>query len=287
MADDDHSADARYCPYVLASIRQGDLEPAVAAVQEALTAGGFTIAGTYRPCPTAAVLVLTTPDLQQFAAQSARGGFGAAIRVGLTVVGGAVQISYTNPKYMAFVYRMNGDNEALSTKMAQLLGREREFGSAKGLTEKKLRKYQYKVGMEYFDEPETLGKAGTYEEALQKTEAALDAQVSSGQVVKVCRIDIPGKKETLFCCGTQSSVDKFGNDAFIMSKIDTSDLKHTAYMPYEILVSEHKVLMLHARFRIAISFPDLSMMGEGSFMSIMDTPKALKKTLTLATGNKE
>jgi hypothetical protein len=68
-----------------------------------------------------------------------------------------------------------------------------------------------------------------------------------------------------------------------MSKIDTETIKHTPYMPYEVLVCEHKVLMLHARFRIAINFPDLDMVGAGSFMEIMDAPKAIKKALTVAT----
>lgn len=285
MADDDHNTtDSRHKPFVLASVRSGTVDEAVAAVSEALAAAGFTVAGVYRATPQSAVVVITNAALQQFAAQSERGGFGAVLRVGITqAAGGSVQVSYTNPRYMAYAYCMAGDNAALSEQLAKILGSEKEYGSVKGLTEKKLRKYQYKIGMEYFNETETLHKLKTYEETVAACDAALSAQ---SDIVKVCRVDIPGKKETLFCCGLQSK-DKYANDAFIMGKIDGGDMKHTPHMPYEVLVSEYKVVMLHARFRIAINFPDLTMMGEGSFMDIMDTPKAIKKALTAAVGGKD
>jgi hypothetical protein len=43
---------------------------------------------------------------------------------------------------------------------------------------------------------------------------------------------------------------------------------------------------LHARFRIAVDFPDLSMMGANSFMNIMPTPDAIRNSLTQAAGAK-
>ncbi|KAF0205639.1 MAG: hypothetical protein FD173_809 [Gallionellaceae bacterium] len=36
---------------------------------------------------------------------------------------------------------------------------------------------------------------------------------------------------------------------------------------------------LYARFRIAIDFPDLSMMGKNSFMNIMKAPEAIRLAL--------
>jgi len=43
-----------------------------------------------------------------------------------------------------------------------------------------------------------------------------------------------------------------------------------------MLVDDNKVYMLHGRFRIALSFPDLSM---GTFMKIMSTPGDIEKML--------
>ena len=76
-----------------------------------------------------------------------------------------------------------------------------------------------------------------------------------------------------------AEADKYMDDRFIMSEIDFRDIKSTAHLPYEVLVSGNKVYALYARFRIAISFPDLSMMGKNSFMNIMKTPDAIRDVL--------
>ncbi len=71
-----------------------------------------------------------------------------------------------------------------------------------------------------------------------------------------------------------------GADEHIMSSIDLAELKHVPHLPYEILVSGEKVYALNGKFRIAIDFPDLSMVGKGSFAGIMSAPGAIKKALT-------
>jgi len=76
------------------------------------------------------------------------------------------------------------------------------------------------------------------------------------------------------------------DDSYIMGIIDFTEEKGTAHLPYEILVSGKKVYHLYARFRIAINFPDLSMMGDNSFMNIVESPEALKKALTKIAGGK-
>ena len=74
------------------------------------------------------------------------------------------------------------------------------------------------------------------------------------------------------------------DDAYVMSQIDFKELRSTAHLPYDVLVTDSKVEALHARFRIAINFPDLSMMGSNSFMSIMATPDAIQESLTETAG---
>jgi hypothetical protein len=73
-------------------------------------------------------------------------------------------------------------------------------------------------------------------------------------------------------------------DNYIMEKIDFKKLKSTGHLPYEIVISKGTVYALPAEFRIAISFPDLSMMGDNSFMSIMCAPLAIQEALTTAVG---
>ncbi|HSB32912.1 MAG TPA: hypothetical protein VLG39_00500 [Nitrospirota bacterium] len=272
-------------PFILGSRGPGSVAEKADAVKTALAGQGFTVAGEYSPYPDAVVIAATNDELKNTAAKSERGGFGAAVRVSVTKVKDEVQVAYTNPVYMASAYRMQGDLAEVAAKLAAALGKKEEFG-AKGLTAKKLRSYHYTVGMEYFDEPSVLAEYKSFEEAAAAVEAGLAA--GKGGVTKVYRIDIPEKKETVFGVGMKaaSDADKFMDDKFIMSEIDFKDLKSTAHLPYEMLVSGNKVYALYARFRIAISFPDLSMMGSNSFMHIMDSPKAIRKALTEAAGGK-
>jgi hypothetical protein len=68
-----------------------------------------------------------------------------------------------------------------------------------------------------------------------------------------------------------------------MKEIDFKPLRSTAHLPYEILVSKGAVQALHAKFRIAVNFPDLSMMGDHSFMRIRCAPDSIEKALAAAT----
>lgn len=278
--------DAVLKPFVLASNGGSAFGEKVEATKAALIANGFAIAGTYAPYPNATIIVATNDELKSNAAKSEHGGFGAAIRVSVTKVKDEVQVAYTNPLYMAHAYRMKGDLAEVAARLEKALGKEEEFG-AKGLTPHQLRKYHYMVGMEYFDEPSELAEYKSYEEGIKAVEAGLAAGKSG--VTKVYRIDMPGKKETVFGVAMKgaSEADKYMDDKYIMSEIDFRDVKSTAHLPYEILVSGDKAYALYARFRIAVSFPDLSMMGANSFMSIMKSPEAIRKSLLAAAGGKE
>jgi hypothetical protein len=77
------------------------------------------------------------------------------------------------------------------------------------------------------------------------------------------------------------------DDAYLMSEIDFKDVKSAAHLPYDILVSDKTVYAQYARFRIAVSFPDLSMMGANSFMNIMKSPEAIREALSLTVGGKK
>ncbi len=203
----------------------------------------------------------------------------------MTKVKDEIQVAYTNPLYMANAYRMAGDLKDTAAKLQAALGKVEEFG-AQGLTAEKLRKYHYTFAMEYFNEPNELATYGSYEDAVNAVEAGLAAGKYS--VTKVYRVDVAGKKETLFGVAMKGAGDnKFMDDKYLMNEGDFKDLKPSAHLPYDILVSDNKVYALYARFRIATSFPDLSMMGSNSFMNIMKAPEAIRKALALTSGGKE
>ncbi len=278
--------DAVLKPFVLGSKGPGDLAQKVEATKAALTKSGFTVVGSYSPYANTTIVIATNDELKATAAKSEHGGFGAAQRASIVKVKDEVQVAYANPAYWANIYRMNGDLKDTAAKLQAALGKVEEFG-AKGMTAAQLRKYHYKMMMPYFDDPDRLVLHASHEEAVKQVEAGLAAGKQG--VTKVYRIDIPGKKEVLFGVAMKGSTekDKFIDDKFIMNEIDFKDAKSAAHLPYEVLVVDRHVFALSARFRIAASFPDLSMMGENSFMRIMESPDAIKKALAYTAGDKD
>ena len=271
------AADDLLKPFILGSKGAGTVAEKAEQAKSALTGAGFSVVGNYSPYTDAQILIVTSDELKKNAAASEHGGFGAIQRVAVTKVNNDVQVSYTNPIYMANAYRMKGDLKGAASAMEKALGKTEEFG-AKGMSAAEVRKYHYMVGMEYFDEPSLLAEYDSYEEAVK----AVDAKLASNKngVSKVFRVDIPGKKESVFGVAMKGSGDnKYMDDRFVMSEIDSRDPKSTAHLPYEVLVSDNKVYALYARYRIAINFPDLSMMGQNSFMNIMETPEAIRLVL--------
>ncbi|MDH5649078.1 MAG: hypothetical protein OEY67_05430 [Gammaproteobacteria bacterium] len=280
-----HAADDGLKPFVLAKTLKGaDMAATITSTKEALTANGFEIAGEYSPYKNATLIVITNDEMKSNAAKTEFGGYGAAQRVSITQVKDEIQIAYTNPTYMAAVYRLDGDLAGITAKLESTLGKEATYGTGEVRTADKLRKYNYMFGMEKFDSTgkHKLAEYGSYEDAVKAVEAGLSG--GKGGVSKVYRIDIPGKKETVFgvAIADDEGKENKGADKYIMERIDFADVKSTAHLPYEILVSDNTAYHLFARFRIAINFPDLKMMGDNSFMSIMSAPGAIKKSLRTA-----
>lgn len=271
-------------PFILAwTDTVADPAATVATVADRLTAAGFEIAGRYSPYPGATVIAVTDAELKADAAKSRFGGFGAAQRVAVTRVGTETQVSYTNPRYLAAAYRMGSDLGGTAARLERALGRVQEFGPNHGLTGDELRSYRYMFGMERFTDLNLLAEHAGHREAL----AAVERNLAAGTmgVTKVYRVDVPGKEETVFGVGLSGSGgDEQRDDAHIMKEIDFKPLRSTAHLPYEILVSGGKVYAQSARFRIAVDFPDLSMMGTNSFMNIMGAPDAIRAALSRAGG---
>jgi hypothetical protein len=272
-------------PFVLGSKTSGDVTQKIEATKAALTKAGFTVAGSYTPYANTTIIAVTNDELRSTAAKSEHGGYGAAMRVAVVKVKEEIQVSYTNPAYWANVYRMSGELKDTAAKLQAALGKLEEFG-AKGLTAEQLRKYHYAFGMEYFHEDNEFVKYGSHDEAVKAVEAGLAAGKQG--VTKVYRVDLAGKKEVLFGVAMKGAGDsKMMDDAYLMSEIDFKDVKSAAHLPYDILVSDNKVFAQYARFRIAVSFPDLSMMGANSFMNIMKSPEAIREALALTAGGKK
>ena len=268
-------------PYILAATSDASLAEISDVVKTNLTDSEIEIIGEYSPANDSnrIVFVITSVELND-AVKTIGGltGFASTLRVGLTSENDIINISYTNPIYWGIAYF--GDNydqvqqhyisvtEKISTALSNI-GEVKNlpFGSKKGITEKSLRKYRYMFGMEKFDDVVKLNEFESFEEAVSVIDEKL---ASKGNLVY--SVEFPEEKLKLYgiAIGGERGEERF------LPIIDISSPKHTAFLPYELLIVDKKAVMLHGRFRIALSFPDLTMM---TFSKIMSTPGDIKKAL--------
>ncbi len=280
----------KFMPFVLASKGAADFDAKVNETRDALKAEGFRVVGEFTPyegthVDKAHVIIVTNDELIKAAGMSEMGGFAAPWRVGVTRVGDEVQVSYPNPIYIAKAYRLKTDLEGVNDALRRSLGAAEMYGSKKGLSARKLRKYHYTFGMEYFDDVYKLAEYDSHKAAVAAIEKNLAA--GAGGVTKVYRLDLP-KGGTVFGVARKAGEggDENMDDAWIMGNVDFEELRATAYLPYEMLVDGNKVVAMHMRFRMALHRPDLKMMGQNSFMNIMPSPKAVENALKAAAGGK-
>jgi len=262
-------------PYLSAGYSTGDVNTVKSEVKQKLKSNGFEVLGTYHPMGSNSRVIIAVSNSDLTSAVKSVGGFtgfAAVLRVALTKENGKVMISYTNPEYWGRAYFTKKWNMVSSnyTKLASkfktaLSGYQgdvfTQFGSEDGLSPSNLKKYHYMMGMPYFEDNIELKKFSSFDEAVSTIDNNLSSGVSGVKKVYSKKI---GNMKLYGLALTGSEGEKL-----FMSKIDVSSPKHTAFLPYELLVKGNKAYMLHGRYRIALAFPDLSM---GQFMKIVSTP---------------
>ena len=137
------------------------------------------------------------------------------------------------------------------------------------------------MNMPHFDDPSELSSFESHEAAIAAVEKGL--AVAGDSLTQVYRIDIPGKDQTVFGVGMKATSDaeeEVDIDAtHQMAIVDFEGYSKASYFPYEVLVNGNDVEALHMRFRMAVHFPDLSMMGEHGFTKLMAAPGATEDAL--------
>jgi hypothetical protein len=99
-----------------------------------------------------------------------------------------------------------------------------------------------------------------------------------GGTARVYEVIIPGKQLAVFGVAI---TDKENGDASWLKTIKSPE--SFAAVPYEIFVNGKEIHALHARYRIALSFPDT---GMGTFMRISNVPNMIRNTLLQIDGGK-
>ncbi|MEW6445174.1 MAG: hypothetical protein ACOZAQ_00025 [Pseudomonadota bacterium] len=274
-------------PFLSAPDQAGDVRTVGEQVKKSLKEAGFSVLGEYAVHDTSRVFAVTSDVLRKTAARTERGAYGAVMRVALAEEGGKVQVSCTHPRYLAKAYRLADSLESVLTALEGAVGCKTPYG-AQGISARELADYHYAVGMEYFEDVYDLGKYASFEEAVKTVEANL-AEKKAG-VGKVYRVDIPGRQQVLFGVAMRTKAaggDKYADDAFQMAVVDADARKRAAYLPYEILVNGAKAEALHMRYRMALYFPDLPMVGDGpSFFKLSSSPDAVLQVLRTVSGGK-
>ncbi len=272
-------AQDRLKPFVMGSQTDAPFEETVNDTYERLTDSGFRIIGEYRPYEGAAVLVVTRPDLQAAALDTDTSIWMATLRVAITETSGTTEVSYVNPAYLAAAYRVEQSIAQAIDDLATGLGAEATYGSKRGLTAKSLGKYRYMFGMERVDDTYKLAQYPEQAQAVAAVSAGL-ADSRNG-VSEVYRLAVDSDTLLLGVAmnGGGDDANKYRDDRYQMSVVDFQSPRQTAYLPYELLVRNGEVSALHMRYRMALHFPDLSMMGKHSFMTLMPSPDAIGKIL--------
>ncbi len=282
------SEETYYKPFILAQVIKSTNTAAIAVkVERALKKGRFTVVGKYSPYPNTNIIVVSDAKLRRYAAMSENGIYAAVQRITITTVNNSTQISFTNPTYMAHAYRLKVDMADITRRLKKILGYTKEFGSEEGATKETLQRYQYRwMMMPNFTDRLELVEYDNYKTALRKVLKALNNNKAGAS--KIYQVNLKGKNQTII--GVQlkgNETTQCSSDEYIMQRIDFKKLKSTGHLPYEMIIQNGNVYALFAEFRIAMNFPDLSMMGKNSFMSIMCAPDAIFEALMLAAGGEE
>lgn len=271
-------------PFTLAKIyKNTTLIRVESHIKKQLSAAGFKVVGTYEPYKTVKVIIVTNAALLKTATKSKYGGFGAGIRISLSQTDNNIQVSHNNPTYMGIAFNMKSNLSSTRKKLADTLGYIKDFGG-EGIASSKLAHYNYSIGLEGFNGFMDLAEHKSHKAALKSVEAGFARNFKN--MKKVYRIDIPGKKQSIFGISLKNDKEdqKFLNDHFVMEILDDKELRRSAHLPYELMVIGKRVIIMHPHYRIAINFPDLRMFGKHSFGNLMDLPYVYEEFMIQLAG---
>ena len=271
-------------PYVLGFETTKSISDIKEKLEANLEQNNIKVVGQYQPAndKNRWVLIFTSTELENAVNKiGSLTGFAATLRVGITNEKGKTIVTYTNPVYWGNAYfrsdfdkvfsnytNLNNHLESAMKASGSFVGTS--FGSEHGLAAEDLQKYRYMIGMPRFDNTVELDNFSSYSDAVAKIESAFRKGVPN--LKKVYKLTIPGKELTLFGCALSGA----NGEGKFLPIIDIGNPKHTAFLPYEVLVMGNEVHILHGRYRIALSFPDLTM---GTFSKIMSTPGNIEDLL--------
>lgn len=224
-------------------------------LEEKLTKNGLTVIGTYaiNGNDQYTSVIYTSADLKKFGSQSGR-GFISALRILHNAE--KQELVASNPDYFIRVFFQKDYTDGMEIPVRTAL--EAALGemtpTAGHLSAKKLAKYHFMVSMPYYDDFICVAKGPTAD-LMVKLEANAKGRI-------VYKLDIKGDGSSMLCgVGLPDGIEEFNE------KLDTMEQSHL--LPYMVLIENGEANILHAKFFLALSFPQLTMT---EFMKIMSVP---------------
>lgn len=198
-------------------------------------------------------VIYTSDDLKTLGAQSGR-GFISTLRILHNA--DKQELVVSNPEYYIRAFFQKSYEGGMEIPVLKAL--EAALGNMTptedNLSPKKLSKYHFMVGMPYYDDFVRVAKGSTADLS-SKLEANAKGRI-------VCKLDIKGDGSSLlYGVGLPDGIEKFNE------KLDTMGQSHL--LPYMVLIENGEANILHAKFFLALSFPELTMT---EFMKIMSVP---------------
>lgn len=270
-----------YSPYTKVGTSTLNKDVLSENIQNAIKNKSFTIIGVYNPENNAnlEVITFTRNDIKNSVIKvKDRGALASVLKIALVTKNGITTISYTNPDYMFTAYLQHDVskfNQLIAKVSSDIKDALSEFGTeftlfGGSIDAEKLKKYHYKVMMPYFTDPVTLREFKSFEEGLKVIESNLNRR--KGNTKQVYKLVYTTEKVAVFGVGLENRQN--GESKFL----PIIGENHAAALPYEMILQDNKLTMLHGKYRIALYWPELTM---GTFMKIMSTPGDIEDTLKM------
>jgi hypothetical protein len=166
----------------------------------------------------------------------------------------------TNPEYFmrAFLQKDYKDGMAKPVTDALTAALGKLTPTDDSLKTKKLKKYHFMVSMPYYDDFARVAK-GTTAELSKKLEAK-----AKDRIIFKLKLNADGSS-ILYGVALPTKIEKFNKKLETMGK--------SQLLPYTVLIENGEANILHAKFYLALSFPQLTMT---EFMKIMSVPGDIK-----------
>jgi hypothetical protein len=240
--------------YLYANYKSAD------AVKSSLEAKGYDVVGEYDAMGDAKyhVIVFSNDALKDEASKENR-GFAGVEKV--LISENDNKLIFTNPEYFLHAFMQDDYKEQIAKNITTDL--ESEFGkmeaSSDALEDDDIAGYHFMMGMPYYEDMIEIAEGDNLSNTLE---------LNAGNNV-VFKLKL--QNSTLFGIAMPT---EDGEASYIP---EIKGQKHSAFLPYMVLIEDNKAKILHAKYYLAISYPNLSM---GDFMGISSTPDAIEDYMT-------